>query len=92
MEIPNTWVEELSQDPQNSDLMHVVVGVENYTPNWIFIKFTVSLSYMGLHWDDEFEFEFSKDVQRDMNKFFEEHKRIPTPEEYKALTERHLYS
>lgn len=91
MKIPITWLEELSQDTENKDLMHVCVGVENNNDNNTLIEFTVSLSYMGLHWDDEFEFEFSKDVQRDMNKFFEEHNRIPTPEEYKDLTERHLY-
>lgn len=46
---------------------------------------------MGLRWEEDFGFEFSKDLQRDMNSFWGEHKRIPTSEEYKELTERHLY-
>ena len=46
---------------------------------------------MGLCWDDEFEMEFSKDLQRDMNKFYSKHHRLPTPTEYKELTEIHLY-
>ena len=54
-------------------------------------NFTVSLSYMGLRWEEDFGFEFSKDLQRDMNMFYAENRRIPTPEEYKELTERHLY-
>jgi hypothetical protein len=47
---------------------------------------------MGLRWDDEFEFEFSKDLQRDMNSFYSTYKRIPSAEEYKKLMERHIYS
>ena len=90
MEIPLTWLEELSQDTRNGDLMHVRVGVEDSNAT-TFINFTVSLSYMGLRWEEDFGFEFSKDLQRDMNMFYAENRRIPTPEEYKELTERHLY-
>ena len=49
-------------------------------------------SDMGLRWDDEFEMEFSKDLQRDMNKFYSEHHRTPSSKEYKELTEIHLYA
>ena len=90
MDTPLTWLEELSQDTINRDLMHVRVGVED-SNNITFIKYTVSLSYMGLRWEDDFGFEFSKDLQRDMNAFYMEHQRIPSSIEYKELTERHLY-
>lgn len=90
MGTPLTWLEELSQDTIDKDLMHVRVGVEDGN-DITFIKYTVSLSYMGLQWDEDFGFEFSKDLQRDMDMFYAENNRIPTPEEYKELTERHLY-
>ena len=90
METPLTWLDELSQDTSNPDLMHVCVGIEDGS-DIKYIKFVVSLSYMGLHWDEEFETEFSKDLQRDMDMFYCEHGRIPSAEEYKELTERHLY-
>ena len=57
-----------------------------------YVSSPVSLSYMELKWDDEFEMEFSKDLQRDMNMFYTENRRIPTPDEYKELTEMHLYA
>ena len=47
---------------------------------------------MGINWDGEFEIEFSKDLQRDMNKFYAANNRIPTANEYKGLTEMHLYA
>ena len=71
--------------------MHVRVGIEDNN-DVKYVSFPVSLSYMGLRWDDEFEMEFSKDLQRDMNKFYTENSRIPTPDEYKEMTEMHLYS
>lgn len=46
---------------------------------------------MELQWNDEFEIEFSKDLQRDMNKFYTERRRVPSSVEYRDLTERHLY-
>ena len=67
------------------------VGVENNN-DVKYVSSPVSLSYMGLRWDDEFEMEFSKDLQRDMNMFYTENRRIPTPDEYKELTEMHLYA
>ena len=90
MDTPQTWLEDLSQDTKNPDLMHVYVGIDDCFKT-TFIEFTVSLSYMGLRWEEDFGFEFSKDLQRDMISFWREHKRIPTSEEYKELTERHLY-
>ena len=77
-------------DMTNPDIMHVRVGVEEGEHHQ-YIKFSVSLSYMGIDWNDEFEMEFSKDLQRDMNEFYAEHKRVPSPTEYKDLTEMHLY-
>ena len=91
METPLTWLDELSRDKINADLMYVRVGIENNN-DFKYVRFPVSLSYMGLRWDDEFEMEFSKDLQRDMNEFYSKHHRIPSPEEYKELTEIHLYS
>ena len=71
--------------------MHVCVGVDD--GSWQqYIQFPVSLSYMGISWDGEFEIEFSKDLQRDMNKFYAANNRIPTANEYKGLTEMHLYA
>ena len=90
MDIPQTWLDDLRQDTQNLDLMHVCVGIDECFKT-TFVKFTVSLSYMGLRWEEDFGFEFSKDLQRDMIYFWREQKRIPTSEEYKELTERHLY-
>lgn len=91
MEIPLTWLDELSRDEINADIMHVRVGIEDDN-DVKYVSFPVSLSYMGLRWDDEFEMEFSKDLQRDMNKFYSEHCRIPSSKEYKELTEIHLYA
>ena len=91
MEIPLTWLDELSRDEINTDIMHVRVGIEDNN-DVKYVSFPVSLSYMGLRWDDEFEMEFSKDLQRDMNKFYSEYCRIPSSTEYKELTEIHLYS
>ena len=91
MEIPLTWLDELSRDEINADIMYVRVGIEDNN-DVKYVSFPVSLSYMGLRWDDEFEMEFSKDLQRDMNKFYSEHHRIPSSTEYKELTEIHLYA
>lgn len=91
METPLTWLDDLSRDEINADIMHVRVGVEDNN-DVEYVRFTVSLSYMGLRWDDEFEMEFSKDLQRDMNMFYTENSRIPTPDEYKEMTEMHLYA
>ena len=71
--------------------MYVRVGIEDNN-DVKYVSFPVSLSYMGLRWDDEFEMEFSKDLQHDMNKFYTENSRIPTPDEYKEMTEMHLYA
>ena len=71
--------------------MHVRVGVEDGSYHQ-YIDFPVSLSYMGINWDSEFEVEFSKDLQRYMNKFYAANNRIPTANEYKGLTEMHLYA
>lgn len=90
MDTPQTWLEDLNKDTMNPDLMHVCVGIDTCL-EITFVKFTVSLSYMGLRWEEDFGFEFSKDLQRDMNSFWGKHKRIPTSEEYKELTEKHLY-
>ena len=90
METPLTYLDDLRRDKQNADIMHVRVGIADY-PQMPFVDFDVSLSSMGLHWSDEFEMEFSKDLQRDMNKFFTEHRRIPSSLEYRDLTERHSY-
>lgn len=88
---PITHLSDLYLDDTNSDIMHVSVGVEhNQTVEYI--NFVVSLSYMGLRWEDDFGFEFSKDLQRDMNRFYSKYCRLPTPTEYKELTEIHLYS
>lgn len=91
METPLTWLDELSRDEINADIMHVRVGIEDNN-DVKYVSFPVSLSYMGLRWDDEFEMEFSKDLQRDMNKFYSGHFRIPSSKEYKELTEIHLYA
>lgn len=85
------YLEDLYLDDTNPDTMYVSVCVE-HNQTIEYINFSVSLSYMGLNWDDDFGFEFSKDLQRDMNKFYMEHHRLPTPTEYKELTEIHLYS
>ena len=90
METPLTYLDELALDPKNPDLMYVRVGIDDGDKHQ-FVTFTVSLSYMGLDWQEDFGFEFSKDLQRDMNRFYEKHHRIPTSEEYKVLTECHLY-
>ena len=90
MDTPLTYLDDLTLDKQNADTMHVRVGIVDY-PQAPFVDFDVSLSYMGLQWNDEFEMEFSKDLQRDMNKFYTEHRRVPSPVEYRALTERHVY-
>lgn len=87
---PITHLSDLYLDDTNSDIMHVSVGVE-HNQTIEHINFVVSLSYMGLRWKDDFGFEFSKDIQRDMNSFYEKYHRIPLPQEYKLLTERHLY-
>ncbi len=87
---PITHLSDLYLDDTNSDIMHVSVGVEqNQTIEYI--NFVVSLSYMGLRWEDDFGYEFSKDLQRDINRFYSKYHRLPTPTEYKELTERHLY-
>lgn len=91
MNAPLTFVEDLALDSRNSDTMFVTIGIVGHNTHCRYIKFPVSLSYMGLRWKDEFEFEFSKDIQRDMNTFIDKYHREPTPEEYKELTERHLY-
>lgn len=91
METPLTWLDELSRDMINDDIVHVRVGIEDNN-DIKYVSFPISLLYMGLSWDDEFEMEFSKDLQRDMNEFYSEHHRIPSSTEYKELTERHLYS
>lgn len=36
--------------------------------------------------------DYKKDLQSDMNMFYTENRRIPTPDEYKELTEMHLYA
>ena len=92
MKTPLTWLDDLSRDEINADIMHVRVGLEDNNNDVKYISFPVSLSYMGLRWDDEFEMEFSKDLQRDMNKFYSEHHRTPSSKEYKELTEIHLYA
>ena len=91
METPLTWLDDLSRDEINADIMYVRVGIEDYN-DVKYVSFPVSLSYMGLRWDDEFEMEFSKDLQRDINKFYCEHHRTPSSKEYKKLTEIHLYA
>ena len=88
MEIPLTWLDDLSRDEINADIMYVRVGIEDNN-DVKYVSFPVSLSYMGLRWD---EMDFSKDLQRDMNMFYTENRRIPTPDEYKELTEMHLYA
>lgn len=88
---PITHLDDLYLDETNLDIMHVSVGVE-YNQTIEYIDFAVSLSYMGQDWDDDFGFEFSKDLQRDMNRFYSQYHRLPTPTEYKELTEIHLYS
>lgn len=90
MHIPFTYLDDLYLDDTNPDTMYISVCVE-HNQAIEYINFSVSLSYMGLCWDDEFEMEFSKDLQRDMNKFYSKHHRLPTPIEYKELTEIHLY-
>lgn len=92
MNAPLTFVDELALDPKNSDTMLVTIGVDGHNTHCRYIKFPVSLSYMGLKWGDEFEFEFSKDIQRDMNAFMAKYHREPSSKEYKELTERHLYN
>lgn len=87
---PITHLDDLYLDDINSDVMHIRVCIE-HNQTIEYISFVVSLAYMGLSWNDEFEFEFSKDLQRDTNKFYLENHRLPTPKEYKILTERHLY-
>ena len=91
MLVPFAYLDDLYLDDTNPDTMYVSVCVE-HNQTIEYINFSVSLSYMGLCWDDEFEMEFSKDLQRDMNKFYSKHHRLPTPTEYKELTEIHLYS
>lgn len=91
MEIPLTWLDDLSRDEINADIMYVRVGIEDNN-DVKYVSSPVSLSYMELKWDDEFEMEFSKDLQRDMNMFYTENRRIPTPDEYKEMTEMHLYA
>ena len=90
MNIPHTYLDDIKLDTTNPDIMHVCVGVDDGSRQQ-YIQFPVSLSYMGIDWNDEFEMEFSKDLQRDMNEFYAEHKRVPSPTEYKDLTEMHLY-
>jgi len=91
MNVPFTYVSELALDATDKDKMWVTVGVEKVDATDHCIEFAVSLSYMGLNWDSEFEMEFSKDIQRDMNQFYGQYHREPTASEYKKLTERHLY-
>ena len=91
MKIPFAWLNDLEQDEINPDLMRVCVGVRD-TSNITFMEFKVSLSHMGITKDDEFELEFSKDLQRDLNIFYEKYQRIPTSMEYKVMTERHIYN
>lgn len=90
MPTPLTHLDDLWRDATNTDIMHVRVGLDNCSVAKA-IEFSVSLSYMGLNWEDDFVFEFSKDLQRDMNTFYAANHRIPTAEEYQTLTESHLY-
>ena len=90
MSAPLTYLNDLHLDIENPDIMHINVCLQNES-NEESVDFAVSLSHMGLSWDDEFEMELSKDLQRDMNAFYMEHQRIPSSIEYKELTERHLY-
>ena len=90
MLVPFAYLDDLYLDDTSPDTMYVSVCVE-HNQAIKYINFSVSLSYMGLCWDDEFEMEFSKDLQRDMNKFYSKHHQLPTPTEYKELTEIHLY-
>ena len=90
MLVPFAYLDDLYLDDTNPDTMHVSVCVE-HNQTIEYINFSVSLSYMGLHWDDDFGFEFSKDLQRDINRFYSQYYRLPTPTEYKELTEIHLY-
>ncbi len=91
MNIPHTYLDDIKLDTTNPDIMHVCVGVDDGSRQQ-YIQFPASLSYMGISWDGEFEIEFSKDLQRDMNKFYAANNRIPTANEYKGLTEMHLYA
>lgn len=91
MSTPLTYLNDLWLDATNSDIMHVRVGLDNCSVAKA-IEFPVSLSYMGLDWDDDFGFEFSRDLQRDMNTFYAANHRLPSAEEYRVLTEQHRYS
>lgn len=90
MPTPLTYLDDLWLDATDTDIMHVRVGLDNCSVAKA-IEFPISLSYMGLDWNDDFGFEFSRDLQRDMNTFYASNRRIPNAEEYRALTERHLY-
>ncbi|MBR2265992.1 MAG: hypothetical protein IJ882_04875 [Paludibacteraceae bacterium] len=91
MNTPLTYLDDLTLDTTNPDTMYVRVGVEDGRSHQ-YIDFPVSLSYMGINWNSEFEMEFSKDLQRDMNKFYAANNRIPTANEYRNLTEMHLHA
>jgi len=90
MDTPHTYLNDIYRDKKNPDLMHISVCVQNDSKEHN-IDFAVSISYMGLSWNDEFEMELSKDLQRDMNAFYCTYQRILSSAEYKALTEKHLY-
>jgi len=105
MEIrPNTWVNDMYLDEKDEDLMHVEFGVDWYDvsvfpPRQVkemepaYICFCVSLSYMNIEFDgdSDWEIEFAKDIQRDVDTFYNAHHRIPTPSEMRELTEIHCY-
>ena len=91
MPTPVTSLNDLWLDATISDIMHVRVGLDNCSVAKA-IEFPVSLSYMGLDWDDDFGFEFSRDLQQDMNTFYAANHRLPSAEEYRVLTEQHRYS
>ena len=62
MLVPFAYLDDLYLDDTSPDTMYVSVCVE-HNQAIEYINFSVSLSYMGLCWDDEFEMEFSKDIK-----------------------------
>lgn len=55
------------------------------------LEYEANLKVMGLHWEDEFEQELAKDIQKDTVEYYRIHDRLPDAHEMRILTESHHY-
>ena len=77
----------------NSDNTHVLEkDLEKLKDGCGIYEVDLNFDYMAIEYDcDGYEFELSKDLQRDHDKLCKDMHRLPTNEELKATMEEHLW-